>query len=390
MRPDTRAILIPPLRLSSGVFARHQLSLSESSLSLDTAELEAVLADIYFAAEKEGYFTGHVDLAVDLIINLLLNTLLIVLSEESASDKWAALANCSADHNGCVSPKRLAALLTHVTALSKYLGDNCSQLQNDVDACFEKSAGMLGLTSRAVAEWGAASCSSTRWLPVVHRVVSSRQMSSATESCDNCAKPLIQPKPAQCRSFMKGMRRFFFCTKTKKRKLVNPTKSCKDTVRRRKDGKPAIFTSTVGKAALQELSAQFKEATATDALRAEVDAHWTHVSTQINRLKTLKDNLSSQTNLQTESTKHEETDRPHAFDLFSPILVKEKESKVTDSMKNQPRVLSLDSGNFSVVSKNAESENRLTTSGDAPRPVVHTSDSISTYSLMCGLELLRK
>lgn len=58
----------------------------------------------------------------------------------------------------------------------------------------------------------------------------------------------FQPKPAQCRSFIKGMRRFFFCTKTKKRKIVKPTNACKDTVRRRKDGKPAIFTSTVGKA----------------------------------------------------------------------------------------------------------------------------------------------
>lgn len=64
---------VPPLRISSGVLARHRLSLSESSLSLDAAELEAVLADIYFAAEKEGLFTGDVDLAVDLLLNLLLN-----------------------------------------------------------------------------------------------------------------------------------------------------------------------------------------------------------------------------------------------------------------------------------------------------------------------------
>lgn len=64
---------MPALRISSGVFSRHQLSLSECSLSLDTAELEAVLGDVYFAAEKEGMFTGDVDLAVDLLINLLLN-----------------------------------------------------------------------------------------------------------------------------------------------------------------------------------------------------------------------------------------------------------------------------------------------------------------------------
>lgn len=55
------------------MFARHQLSLSESSLSLDTTELEAVLADIYFAAEKEGLFSGDIDHSVDLLINLLLN-----------------------------------------------------------------------------------------------------------------------------------------------------------------------------------------------------------------------------------------------------------------------------------------------------------------------------
>lgn len=66
-------VSVPPLRISSGVFARHQLSLSETSLSLDTAELEAVLTDIYFAAEKEGLFYGDIDLTVDLLINLLLN-----------------------------------------------------------------------------------------------------------------------------------------------------------------------------------------------------------------------------------------------------------------------------------------------------------------------------
>lgn len=81
-------------------------------------------------------------------------------------------------------------------------------------------------------------------------------------------------------------------------------------------------------------------------------------------------------------TKVEKTERPQAFDLFSPIpVVDEKQSKVTD-IKNQPRVLSLDSGNFSVVSKH-ESQNLMTMSGDALRPVVvhATSDSISTVSM---------
>ncbi|XP_059059649.1 dystrophin-related protein 2-like [Achroia grisella] len=467
-------LLVPPLRISSGVFARHQLSLSESSLSLDTAELEAVLADIYFAAEKEGLFSGDVDLVVDLLINLLLNvydrdrkepvrvlsakTLLIILSTESATEKWAALANCCADHNGCVSPRRLAALLAHMTALPEYLGVPCDQVQADVDACFDKSAGMLGVSTRTVAEWGVANCTSARWLPAVQRVVCSRNSANVTAACAACLQPLIQvlkfkcykcnevyfcekcylydkdlstvsghkkthlvheivdgeTKPPECLSFIKGMKRFFFCTRTRKKKISkkNPKKLDKadSTVRIKRDGKPTIFTSTVGKAsgngannptcmlqdiitqletqnkALEDLSSQLQSMskdTPDSSLKDKVEAHWHQISMQINRLKILKENLSSNIeNIPPEAKKPDKIERPQAFDLFSPIPVEEKQSKLVD-LKNQPRVLSMDSGNFSVVSKQADSNNLMTMSGDALKPVVvhATSDSISTVSM---------
>ncbi|KAF9422326.1 hypothetical protein HW555_001916 [Spodoptera exigua] len=434
---------VPPLRISSGVFARHQLSLSESSLSLDTVELESVLADIYFAAEKEGLFTGDIDLAVDLLINferkepvrvLAAKTLLIILSEESASDKWGALANCCMDHNGCVSPKRLAALLAHVTALSGYLGVMCDHAQADVEACFDKSAGMLGVSARAVSEWGVQSCSSARWLPVVQRVVASRNSANVTATCAHCSQPLIQvlkfkcskcsdiyfcekcylydkdlttvsghkkthlvheimdgqTKTSECINFIKGMKRLFFCTKTKKKGPKKGAKKAIDnvdsgTVRRRKDGRPVIFTSTVGKASgnngnnpavvlndiitqletqhksLQELSSRLdrlygNEADAknsdNDELRTKVEAHWAHMSTQISRLKALKENLSSsQTIIAPENApKIDKIERPQAFDLFSPIpvLENEKQSKVTDIKKTE-----------SIPEKRARSKPRL-------------------------------
>ncbi|KAG6454853.1 hypothetical protein O3G_MSEX008907 [Manduca sexta] len=458
-----RHLQVPPLRISSGVFARHQLSLSESSLSLDTAELEAVLADIYFAAEKEGLFSGDVDLAVDVLINLLLNvydkerkepirvlaakTLLIMLSEEPASDKWFALANSSADHNGCVSARRLAALLAHVAALPGYCGTNCQQIQDDVDACFNKSAGMLGVSARAVAEWGVQNCASARWLAVLQRVAASRTGTDSNLNCSACTQTLAQMlkfkcskcsevyicekcylydkdfkirghkkthlmnevvdgqvKPSECLGFIKGMRRFFFCTKTKKKKTVTSKKverQYRQGSVKRKKGK--MFTSTVGKAsgttdnnpstvlqdiivqletqnkALQDLSTQLQDI-AKDSdkeLKTKVDAHWKHISEQISRLKILNENL---THPQEHPTKSDKLERPQAFDLFSPIPVVETQSKVTD--KNQPRVLSLDSGNFSVVSKQ-ESHNLMTMSGDALKPVVvhATSDSISTVSM---------
>ncbi|CAK1553054.1 unnamed protein product [Leptosia nina] len=457
-----KQLKVPPLRISSGVFARHQLSLSESSLSLDTAELEAVLADIYFAAEKEGLFDGDIDLAVDLVINLLLNvydenrntpirvlaakTLLIILSEESVDDKWFALANCCADHNGCVSPRRLSALLQHVAVLAKYLGGPGDQVQSDVDGCFSKSAGMLGVSCRSVADWGVNTCCSTNWLIVVQRVVSSRNCSTANASCVVCLQPLIQVlkfkcakctdlyfcekcylydkdlnnitghkkshlvyevndgqiKPTECLSFMKGMKRFFFCTKTGKKSSKKGSKKKKErpgSVRRKQDEKPAIFTSTVGKAsghkrnnpaitlediitqlenqtrALKDISSQLQEVSQTcdDELKTKVDTHYNQISAQISRLRELKENLTSE-------GKTEKSERPQAFDMFSPIPVDEKQAKMTENLKNQPRVLSMDSGNFSVTSKH---ENQvLSMTGDALKPVIQgTSDSISAVSM---------
>ncbi|XP_048483681.1 dystrophin-1 [Plutella xylostella] len=480
-----KQLRVPPVRITSGVFARHQLSLSESSLSLDATELEAVLADIYFAAEKEGLFTGDIDLAVDLVINLMLNvydrdrkepirvlaakSLLIILSEESCADKWLALANCAADHNGCVSPKRLGLLLGCATSLCNYLGDDWNTVDADVEACFARSSGMLGLTSRFVADWAAANCASARWLAVVQRLQHSRVQATIGEMCSACRKPVIQmltfkcakckdvylcekcylydvdlsainghkkthtvdeilsteAQPSECLSFMKGMRRFFFCTKTKKKKTIKSSskkststeKGTENTAcdKKKKDGRPAIFTSTVGKASgnnknnptvmLQDIIAQlesqhkvWKNLTEQlqssgqedkEALKTQVDAQWSHITTQINRLKLLQENIALTSPSETTEQPNEKPDRIQAFDLFSPIAAvdEEKQSRITDNPKTQPRVLSLDSGNFSVVSKQTsdreESNNLLTVTSDGLKPVAShaTSDSISTVSM---------
>lgn len=84
------------------------------------------MTDLYYRDRKEP------------IRVLAAKTLLIILSEETAADKWVALSNSCMDHNGCVSPRRLSALLTHVTALSEYLGVSCDHVKEDVEACFAK------------------------------------------------------------------------------------------------------------------------------------------------------------------------------------------------------------------------------------------------------------
>lgn len=56
-----------------GIFERHRLGASESSLCLENCDLEAILSDIYFASNKKNQTNVDIDLATDLMINLLYN-----------------------------------------------------------------------------------------------------------------------------------------------------------------------------------------------------------------------------------------------------------------------------------------------------------------------------
>lgn len=61
------------LGLIVGVFDRHHLQVTENGISLEYSELEAVIFDIFFAAQKENLSRIDVDLTTELVLNLLLN-----------------------------------------------------------------------------------------------------------------------------------------------------------------------------------------------------------------------------------------------------------------------------------------------------------------------------
>lgn len=62
------------LGLIAGVFERHRLSSTENCVNLDPSEIEDVLSDIYFAAQKEGNFNFDVELATKLATSYILHT----------------------------------------------------------------------------------------------------------------------------------------------------------------------------------------------------------------------------------------------------------------------------------------------------------------------------
>jgi hypothetical protein len=68
-----RAVDTLQLGLIAGVFDRHHLRITENGLVLKYTELEAVIFDIFFAAQKENVSDIDVDLTTELTLNLLLN-----------------------------------------------------------------------------------------------------------------------------------------------------------------------------------------------------------------------------------------------------------------------------------------------------------------------------
>lgn len=56
-----------------GVLDQHRLRAPENGVILEAPELEAVLADIFFASRRENMSDDDVDLNSELLLNFLLN-----------------------------------------------------------------------------------------------------------------------------------------------------------------------------------------------------------------------------------------------------------------------------------------------------------------------------
>lgn len=62
-----------PLSIIKGVFDRHKLGTTENTLRLESCDLEAVLSDIFFAANKHNHMNIDVDTATELTLNFIYN-----------------------------------------------------------------------------------------------------------------------------------------------------------------------------------------------------------------------------------------------------------------------------------------------------------------------------
>ncbi|XP_029159940.1 dystrophin-1-like isoform X2 [Nylanderia fulva] len=232
------------LELIAGVFERHRLSITENCVNLDSSEIEDVLSDIYFAAQKESNFNFDVDFVTKLATNYILSTFdkqntgnilvfsvkvaLILLSNGKLQEKYGYLYQQLADHNACLSRAGLHTLLTNICKITEMLGETITygyeQIQTHIDACFVKSQGGLGITEAEFAAWIMQEPPLLVWITTFNRIKSAEHIVHNIR-CSSCkVTPVQGPRYTclKCTGYHQCQECFLLGKTSNKHKLKHP------------------------------------------------------------------------------------------------------------------------------------------------------------------------
>ncbi|XP_030766334.1 dystrophin-like [Sitophilus oryzae] len=208
-----RGLFMEEVSLSTiiSIFERHKLGNNENSLVLETCDLESVLSDIFFAANKRNHTNTDIDFASELVLNLLYNTfdcfregniqvfstkiLVGLLSNCTLLDYYKYLFSICSDHNYCITRVRLKALLMKMYDIIKYLHEDVSfgpQVVNStVENCFQNSPGLVGITESSFVTWLESEPALLAWIPQIYKLKFAETIMHAVK-CTTCkTKPLM-------------------------------------------------------------------------------------------------------------------------------------------------------------------------------------------------------
>ncbi|EFN63343.1 Dystrophin, isoform B [Camponotus floridanus] len=232
------------LELIAAVFERHRLSITENCVNLDSSEIEDVLSDIYFAAQKESNFNFDVDFVTKLATNYILTTFdkqstgnilvfsvkvaLVLLSNGKLQEKYGYLYQQLADHNACLSRAGLHTLLTNICKITEMLGETITygyeQIQTHIDTCFVKSQGGLGITEAEFATWIMQEPPLLVWITTFNRLKSAEHIVHNIR-CSSCKiTPIQGPRYTclKCTGYHQCQECFLLGKTSNKHKLKHP------------------------------------------------------------------------------------------------------------------------------------------------------------------------
>lgn len=200
-----------PLSIITAIFDRHRLGNSESSLKLETCDLEAVLSDIFFAANKKNHTNIDIDFATELLMNFLFNVydafregniqvfsakvLIGILSNGSLLEVYKFLFVLCADHNNCITRLRLQGLLLKLFEIIKYLHEDAylglQSVNFATERCFQNSPGLVGITENNFISWLKNDPHFLSWLSLVTTLKNAETVMHSVK-CATCkTRPLM-------------------------------------------------------------------------------------------------------------------------------------------------------------------------------------------------------
>lgn len=179
-----------PISMIHGIFEKHRLGANEASLLLESYDLEAILADIYFAANKQNHTNTDIDFATELMQNFLYNvydkdrkgTLQVIstkialglLSSAKLSELYRYFYLLSADYNNTVTRFRLQNILTQLTSIASFLNEEMhfgpQLIQSSLECCFKDSPGTVGIQERCFLTYLETGPQIVSYIPTLYRM----------------------------------------------------------------------------------------------------------------------------------------------------------------------------------------------------------------------------
>lgn len=235
-----------PLSIITGVFERHKLGATESTLCLESYDLEAVLSDIYFATNKQNHTNTDIDFASELMMNFLYNVydkdrrnniqvlstklVLAALSKCKTSDLYRFIFHLCADHNNCVTRLKLQGILTKFVNITSYLHEDVNfgshLIHSTVENCFSNAPGYVGISESAFMTWLESSPQLLIYIPTLHRMKTAETVVHGVK-CSVCkATPLLglRYRCMKCSSYTQCQHCYLSAKTSYSHKLTHPMK----------------------------------------------------------------------------------------------------------------------------------------------------------------------
>ncbi|KAK6643674.1 hypothetical protein RUM43_005184 [Polyplax serrata] len=216
----------------------------ENSVTLNKNELESIVSDIYFVLKKEAGFEIINSLFYQLVIDILLSIydqkeknvisvlsckiFFVIICQDKPRDKYHYLFQQIADHNNCVSRKRLHTLLKNIVSVIEFIGEGHSfgtgLIAGTIESCFEANNGVLGVTESSFIIWLMQDPQLLVWLSTLYRIQISETVSHDAK-CATCKMyPIIGMRYhcLRCLSYDVCQICFFTGMSNKRHKLKHP------------------------------------------------------------------------------------------------------------------------------------------------------------------------